>query len=74
MYWTLELASYLEDAPFPCFKDELIDWAIRSGAPLEVIDNLQAMEDESGELYNSIEDIWPDYPKKDDSLFEEDES
>lgn len=25
MYWTLELASKLEDAPWPATKDELID-------------------------------------------------
>ena len=25
MYWTLELASHLEDAPWPSTKDELID-------------------------------------------------
>ena len=37
MYWTLELASKLEDAPWPATKDELIDYAQRSGAPLEVI-------------------------------------
>ena len=49
MYWTLELASKLEDAPWPATKDELIDYAIRSGAPLEVIENLQEMEDE-GEI------------------------
>ena len=61
MYWTLELASKLEDAPWPATKDELIDFAIRSGAPLEVIENLQEIEDE-GEVYESIEDIWPDYP------------
>ena len=30
MYWTLELASKLEDAPWPANKDELIDFAIRS--------------------------------------------
>ena len=36
MYWTLELASKLEDAPWPATKDELIDFAIRSGAPMEV--------------------------------------
>ena len=46
MYWTLELASKLEDAPWPATKDELIDYAMRSGAPLEVIENLQEMEDE----------------------------
>jgi len=72
MYWTLELASKLEDAPWPASKDELIDYAIRSGAPLEVIENLQEIEDE-GEVYESIEDIWPDYPSKDDFFFNEDE-
>jgi hypothetical protein len=72
MYWTLELASKLEDAPWPASKDELIDYAIRSGAPLEVIENLQEIEDE-GEIYESIEDIWPDYPSKDDFFFNEDE-
>ena len=45
MYWTLELASYLEEAPWPATKDELIDYAIRSGAPGEVIDNLDELED-----------------------------
>ena len=43
MYWTLELASKLEDAPWPATKDE------------------------------SIEDIWPDYPSKDDFFFNEEE-
>ena len=57
MYWTLELASKLEDAPWPATKEELIDYAVRSGAPLEVLENLQEIEDE-GEIYESIEDIW----------------
>ena len=26
MYWTVELASKLEDAPWPATKDELIDY------------------------------------------------
>jgi hypothetical protein len=72
MYWTLELASKLEDAPWPATKDELIDYAIRSGAPLEVLENLQEIEDE-GDIYESIEEIWPDYPTKEDFLFNEDE-
>ena len=59
MYWTLELASKLEDAPWPATKDELIDY-------------LQEIEDE-GDVYESIEDIWPDYPTKEDFLFNEDE-
>ena len=40
MYWTLELASYLED---------------------------------EGEIYENIEEIWPDYPSREDFLFNEDE-
>lgn len=72
MFWTLELATYLEDAPWPATKDELIDYSIRSGAPIEVVENLQELEDE-GEIYESIEDIWPDYPRQEDFLFNEDE-
>ena len=72
MYWTLELASKLEDAPWPATKEELIDYATRSGAPLEVIENLSEIEDE-GDVYENIEDIWPDYPTKEDFLFNEDE-
>ena len=53
MYWTLELASYLSDAPWPATKDELIDYAIRTGAPLEVVENLQAIEDE-GDSYDCL--------------------
>lgn len=68
MYLTLELATKLEDAPWPATKDELIDYAMRSGAPLEVIENLQEIEDE-GETYESIEDIWPDYPVNDEDFF-----
>ena len=68
MYWTLELASRLDDAPWPATKEELIDYATRSGAPMEVIENLSEIEDE-GEVYETIEDIWPDYPSKEDFLF-----
>ena len=72
MYWTLELASKLVDAPWPATKDELLDYAMRSGCPMEVVENLQEMEDE-GEVYESIEDIWPDYPSKEDFFFDEEE-
>ena len=67
MYWTLELASYLADAPWPATKDELIDYSIRTGAPLEVAENLQDIEDE-GDSYDSIIEIWPDYPTEEDYL------
>jgi len=72
MYWTLELASYLEDAPWPATKEELIDFSIRTGAPDEVVENLEELEDDE-EIYETIEEIWPDYPTKDDFLFNEDE-
>ena len=68
----LQLASKLEDAPWPATKEELIDYAVRSGAPLEVLENLQEIEDE-GDIYESIEDILPDYPSKDDFYFNEEE-
>jgi hypothetical protein len=67
------LASYLSDAPWPATKDELIDYAIRTGAPLEVVENLQAIEEEEGEIYESIEEIWPDYPSDEDFLWNEEE-
>ena len=59
MIWTVELASYLDDAPWPATKDELIDYADRIGAPFEVIENLKELEDDD-EFYESIEDIYTD--------------
>ena len=72
MYWTLELASWLEDAPWPATKEELIDYANRAGLPETVLENLQEIE-EDDEIFESIEDLWPDYPSKEDFLFNEDE-
>lgn len=40
--------------------------------PLEVVENLQLLEDE-GDIYENIEEIWPDYPSREDFLFNEDE-
>ncbi len=45
---------------------------MRSGISMEVIENLEELEDE-GDPYESIEDIWPDYPTKEDFLFDEEE-
>jgi len=74
MFWTLELSKYLIDAPWPSTKDELLDYAIRSGAPLQVVENLQELEsDDENYVYESMEEIWPDYPTKEDYLFNEDE-
>ena len=52
MFWTLELAGSLDDAPWPATKDELIDYANRTGAPQDVVENLQELEDD-GEIYES---------------------
>lgn len=71
MIWTPELIAFLEDAPFPATKEELIDYAERIGAPLQVIENLQELDDE--EVYESIEDIWPEYSDQDLFLYGEDE-
>ena len=72
MYWNLELASKLEDAPWPATRDELLDYAQRTGAPLEVSENLNEIEDDEEE-FESIEDLWPDFPTKDDFFFDEEE-
>jgi hypothetical protein len=66
------VSSEVPNAPWPASKDELIDFAMRSGAPQEVVENLQEVEDE-GEIYECIEDIWPDYPSKEDFFFNEEE-
>lgn len=74
MYWTLELASKLEDAPWPATKEELLDYANRIGAPAEVIENLQELDDDDDEeQYESILDIWPDYPTRDEDFFFDEE-
>lgn len=76
MYWTLELASQLDDAPWPATKSELIDYAERSGLSDEVIENLRDIptsDDDEVEVFESMRDIWPEFPDKDDYLFNEDE-
>ncbi len=72
MVWTIELASYLLDAPWPATKEELIDYADRIGAPYDVIENLKELEDNE-EIYESIEDIWPDFPTDEDFFYNDDE-
>lgn len=66
------MASKLEDAPWPATRDELLDYAQRTGAPTEVIENLNEIEDDEEE-FESIEDLWPDFPTKDDFFFDEEE-
>lgn len=73
MSWTLELAQYLADAPWPCTKQELIEYAMRIGAPPEVIDNCMALEDDEDRVYESIRDVWPDFPEESDFLYDPEE-
>lgn len=72
MYWTLEMASYMDDAPWPATKEELIDYAKRTGAPMSVVENLEEIEDDE-EAFECMEDIWPDYPTADDFMWNEEE-
>lgn len=74
MIWTVELAAYLDEAPFPATKDELLEWAEREGVPQQLISNLEELEDEEVDIvYESVEDIWPDYIGKEDFFHNEDE-
>jgi hypothetical protein len=74
MIWTVELAAYLDEAPFPATKDELLEWAEREGVPQQLITNLEELEEEDVDIvYESVEDIWPDYIGKEDFFHNEDE-
>ena len=76
MIWTVELAAALDEAPFPASRDELIEWAERNGLPNQVIVNLEELEEiDEGEdtIYESIEDIWPDYIRKEDFFHNEED-
>ncbi len=68
MFWTPELAYALEDAPWTATKEELIDYANRTGAHQQVIDNLAELED-NDELYEGMEDLWPEYENATDDLY-----
>jgi hypothetical protein len=39
---------------------------------MEVVENLKEIEDEE-EVFESMEELWPDYPSKEDFFFHEDE-
>lgn len=69
MYWTLQLATQLEDAPWPINKTDLIIFAKRSGLDLLIVENLEELEDDDEE-YESIIDIWPEYAEWRDRLEE----
>jgi hypothetical protein len=60
MFWTPELAKFLEEAPFPATKEELIDFANRNGSPYQVLENLYELDD-TDELIEGMEDLWNEY-------------
>jgi hypothetical protein len=72
MFWNMELCAYLEAAPWPATKDELIDFALRSGAPMEVVDNLQELPAD-GFMYETMGDIWNEYSGDDSLLLDDSE-
>lgn len=67
MFWTPELAATLEDAPWPASKEELLDYANRSGCPQQVLDNLNELE-LTDEYINGMDELWSEY---EDTLNEE---
>lgn len=76
MIWTVELAAALDEAPFPASREELIEWGERNGLPNQVIVNLEELEEiDEGEeiIYEGIEDIWPDYIRKEDFFHNEED-
>lgn len=53
-------------------RPRLIDALLEQERPILRVENLQAIEDE-GEIYESIEEVWSDYPTDEDFLWNEDE-
>jgi len=74
MFWTPELAQTLEDAPWPSTKEELLDYANRTGTPQQVLDNLMELDD-TDELIEGIDDLWPEYEDviQDEYFYNDDE-
>ena len=70
-YWTLELAGFLGDAPWPCSRRELISYVIHTSASEEVLDNLYELPDDDSIVYENMKKIWADYPVTNDFLFNE---
>lgn len=61
MYWTLNLAIELTDAPWPMTKAELIDYAVRTGCSEALVENLRELEDDDY-AYESLDEIFTDIP------------
>jgi len=55
MYWTLELASKLEDAPWPATKEELIDYAIQMSQNFGI--DINQLFSSSQQMANVVADL-----------------
>ena len=64
MYWTFELADYLNEAPWPATKRVLLDFCGREGVPVEVVENIHELPDDEEIEYIGIEDLWTDFPQR----------
>lgn len=74
MYWSFELESYFDDAPWPATKEELIDYLLRSGAPPDLVANMdEELPDNPTRRYTDMDDIWPERPKKEEFYNDEEE-
>ena len=63
MYWTLELASYLSDAPWPATKDELIDYMkkhpeVRKMLDDAIAENPEMKENRTAQMYFIYQNVW----------------
>ena len=56
-----------------CYERRIVRLRESNWSPAEVIENLQELEDEDEEQYESILDIWPDYPTQDEDFFFDEE-
>ena len=73
MYWTFELADYLNEAPWPATKKELLDFCMRTCAPIELLENIQELPDDKDILYYAIEDLWVDKPQESEYYYNDED-
>ena len=69
MSWTVERGAFLHDAPWPAVTEKLIDFAERSGGPINLTESLETLPDD-GRAYESAEELHPT-AGEDDFVFEE---
>ena len=72
VYSRFDLADILAslEPPFPATKKELIDFCSRSGAALELIEELERLPD-NDTIYKDVDSIFPE--KRKDYYFQDDD-